>query len=160
MNDQAGHFGVASREVRLSYDGLEFLRAIRDGVLPMPPICETLGYTLLEVDPARVVFGGTPGHRHYHPGGFVHAGFAATLLDSAMACAVITTLAKGEMSATLEFKINLVRMLTAETGPVRAEGRVVHRGRTVATADAELRDEASKLLAHANTTCMVFPAEE
>src|SRR5438045_9771084 len=83
----------------------------------------------------------SPGHRHYHPGGFVHAGFAATLLDSAMACAVITTLAKGEMSATLEFKINLVRMLTAETGPVRAEGRVVHRGRTVATADAELRDE-------------------
>ena len=88
----------------------------------------------------------------------MHAGFTATLLDSAVACAVHSTLAKGETYTTLEIKLNLVRALTSKTGTVRAEGRVIHRGRTVATAEGELRDKDGRLYAHATTTCMIFPA--
>src|SRR5215210_8301422 len=93
----------------------------------------------------------------YNPIGTVHAGFAATLLDSAMACAVHSTLKRGDSYTTLEFKINLVRALTAETSEVRAEGRLLHRGRTVATSEADLKDAAGKVYAHATTTCIIFP---
>jgi len=153
-------FGVVPAATLLSYDGLAFLQAIIDGALPAPPIAETLGFTLSEVGPGRAVFTGTPQRRHYNPIGSVHAGFAATLLDSAVGCAVHTTCAKGEAYTTLELKLNLVRALTADVGPVTAEGRVLHRGRTIATADGMLRDAAGKLYAHATTTCMIFPAKE
>jgi len=152
-------FGVVPHEVLLSYDGLGFLKALIAGELPAPPIAQTLGFTLAEAEPGRAVFRGTPEFRHYNPIGTVHAGFAATLLDSAVACAVHTTLAKGEGYTTLEFKLNLVRPLTEETGPISAEGRLVHRGRTVATAEGYLKDGAGKLYAHATTTCAIFPAK-
>lgn len=151
-------YGVVPREVLLSYDGLGFLNAIVDGTLPQPPICETLGFHLAEVAPGRAVFSCEPQLRHYNPIGVVHAGLAATLLDSALGCAVHTTLVKGEAYTTLEVKFNLVRPLTADTGPVLAEGRIIHRGRTLATAQGELKDRAGKLYAHATTTCMIFPA--
>lgn len=151
--------GVVSAEVLLSQDGLSFLKALIAGELPAPPIAATLGFTLVAAEPGRAVFRGTPEYRHYNPIGTVHAGFAATLLDSAVACAVHPTLAKGEAYTTLELKLNLVRALTQDTGPVEAEGRVVHRGRTVATAEGYLRDGAGKLYAHATTTCMIFPAK-
>jgi len=150
---------VVPQEVLLSYDGLGFLKALISGELPTPPITETLGFALAEAELGRAVFRGTPEFRHYNPIGTVHAGFAATLLDSAVACAVHTTLAKGEAYTTLEFKLNLVRPLTAETGPVSAEGRLVHRGRTVATAEGYLTDGGGKLYAHATTTCMIFPVK-
>jgi len=89
----------------------------------------------------------------------VHGGIAATLLDSALGCAIFTTLTKGESWTTLELKINFVRPMTAATGPVRAEGRVIHRGRSVATSEGDLKDRAGKLYAHATTTCMIFPAK-
>jgi uncharacterized protein (TIGR00369 family) len=152
--------GVVPPEVLLSYDGLSFLKAVIAGDLPAPPILETVGFTLAEVETGRAVFVGTPEFRHYNPIGGVHCGFAATLLDSAVGCAVHSTLAKGEAYTTLELKLNLVRPLTDKTGPVRAEGRVVHRGRTVATAEGYLKDAADKLYAHATTTCMVFPVKE
>ena len=147
-------------EVLLSYDGLGFLKALIAGELPAPPIAETLGFTLVEVEAGRAVFAGTPEFRHYNPIGSVHGGFAATLLDSAVGCAVHTTLAKGEAYTTLELKLNMVRPLTEKTGTVRAEGRVIHRGRTVATAEGYLKDDAGKLYAHATTTCMIFSAKE
>jgi uncharacterized protein (TIGR00369 family) len=149
--------GVVRRDVLLSYDGLGFLKALIAGELPAPPIAETLGFALVEAEPGRAVFAGTPQYRHYNPIGTVHAGFAATLLDSAVACAVHTTLKQGEAYTTLELKLNLVRPLTEETGLVRAEGRVLHRGRTVATAEGYLKDKADKLYAHATTTCVIFP---
>jgi uncharacterized protein (TIGR00369 family) len=93
-----------------------------------------------------------------NPIGTAHAGFAATLLDSAVACAVHSTLAKGETYTTLELKLNLVRAVTDKIGIVRAEGRIIHRGRTVATAEGGLRDKEGRLYAHATTTCMIFPA--
>jgi uncharacterized protein (TIGR00369 family) len=150
--------GIVGMDVLLSYDGLAFLRAILDGKLPPPPITHTLGFRLAAVEHGQVVFEGTPEFRHYNPIGTVHGGFAATLLDSAVACAVHSTLAKGEAYTTLELKLNLVRALTKDTGLVRAEGRIVHRGRTVATSEGYLRDAAGKLYAHATTTCMIFPA--
>src|SRR5262249_29293797 len=124
-----------------------------------PPISELMGFHLTEVDKGRAVFEGLPEFHHYNPIGTVHGGFAATLLDSALGCAIFSTIEKGDAWTTLELKFNLVRPLSKDTGPVRAEGRVVHRGRTVATSEGELKDRAGKLYAHATTTCMIFPAK-
>jgi uncharacterized protein (TIGR00369 family) len=135
--------------------GLELLQAIVAGELPRAPIQELLGYDLVEGEEGRVVFVGRPGEQHYNPIGSVHGGFAATLLDSALGAAVHSTLGRGEAYVTLEVKFNLVRAITADTGDVRAEGRVVHRGRTIATSEADLRDPAGKLLAHGTSTCLI-----
>ena len=136
--------------------GIEFLRAIRDGELPHPPICALLNYRLVEVEPGHAVFEGTPGEQHYNPIGVVHGGLAMTLLDSAMGCAVQTHMPAGGGYTTLEVKTNLVRAITSETGKLRAIGKVVHLGKRVATAEARLEDAAGKLYAHATTTCIVL----
>ncbi|HXD45531.1 MAG TPA: PaaI family thioesterase [Pseudolabrys sp.] len=154
------HYGVVSPDILKSYNGLAFLKAIVAGTVPNPPISETLGFHLAEAEAGRAVFAGTPGLRHYNPIGSVHGGFAATLLDSALACAIFSTMRQGDVWTTLELKINYVRAMTAETGPVRAEGRVIHRGRTVATSEGDLKDASGKLYAHATTTCMIFPAKD
>jgi uncharacterized protein (TIGR00369 family) len=138
-----------------SSTGLEFLRAIVAGELPPAPIQSLIGFRLIEADEGRVVFEGDPGEQHYNPIGSVHGGVAATLLDSALGAAVHSTLPRGSAYVTLEVKFNLVRPITAETGPVSAEGRVIHRGKTVATSEAHLRDGAGKLLAHASSTCLI-----
>jgi uncharacterized protein (TIGR00369 family) len=152
-------FGVVAPDVLKSYDGLGFLKAIIDGTVPNPPISELLDFHLVEAEEGRAVFEGVPEFRHYNPIGTVHGGFAATLLDSALGCAIFSTIARGDGWTTLELKFNLVRPLTKDTGVVRAEGRIVHRGRTVATSEGDLRDRAGKLYAHATTTCMIFPAK-
>jgi uncharacterized protein (TIGR00369 family) len=153
------NYGVAAADVRSALDGLTFLKAVVAGTQPQAPICELLGFRLTAVDTGRAVFEGIPRFQHYNPFGTVHGGFAATMLDSALGCAVASTLAKGEAFTTLEFKINLVRALTDRTGPVRAEARILHRGRTVATSEGDLKDESGKLYAHATTTCMIFAAK-
>jgi uncharacterized protein (TIGR00369 family) len=150
--------GVVSLEALRSYDGLSFLQAMIAGTLPQPPMTATLGFHLTEAEHGRAVFTGEPRYEYYNPLGSVHAGFAATLLDSALGCAVHSTLAKGETYVTAEFKLNLVRPLTKDTGTVIAEGRIVHRGRTLGTSEGYLRDAAGKLYAHATTTCIIFPA--
>ncbi len=151
--------GLVPLDEILRMGGLEFLDGMVAGTYPQPPMAATLGFRLIEVAAGRAVFEGLPEFRHYNPIGTVHGGFAATLLDSALGCAVFSTMAKGEAWTTLELKFNLVRPINKDTGPVRAEGRLVHRGRTVATSEGDLRDQAGKLLAHASTTCMVFPAK-
>jgi uncharacterized protein (TIGR00369 family) len=160
MNEISKAYGVVPTDVLLSYDGLSFLKGIIDGSLPPPPIAETLGFDLVSAEPGRAAFECVPKLRHYNPIGVVHGGLAMTLLDSALGCAVMTTLQKGEAYTTLEIKVNLVRAITKDTGLVRAAARLIHRGRTTATADAELRDTAGNLLAHATTTCMIFPAKK
>ena len=151
-------YDVVSPDVLLAHDGLSFLRAIIEERIPAPPITETLGFRLVEADAGRAVFEGVPQFRHYNPIGVVHGGFAMTLLDSALGCAVHSTLGKGEAYTTLEIKVNLVRPLTRDTGPIRAEGRIVYRGRTLGTSEGDIKDAGGKLYAHATTTCMVFPA--
>jgi uncharacterized protein (TIGR00369 family) len=145
--------GLAARATESS--GLEFLRAIVSGELPKAPIQELLGFELEEADEGRVVFSIEPGEQHYNPIGTVHGGVAATLLDSAMGAAVHSTLPEGTGYVTLEVKFNLVRAITAETGRVLAEGRVIHRGKSVATVEASLRSDDGKLLAHGTSTCLV-----
>lgn len=152
-------FGVVSPEDLNSYGGLDFLKAIIAGTLPHPPISQILGFHLVEVETGWAAFEGLPEFRHYNPIGTVHGGFTATLLDSALGCAIFSTLLKGDVWTTLELKLNFVRPLNKDTGPVRAEGRIVHRGRTVATSEGDLKDRAGKLYAHATTTCMIFPAK-
>jgi uncharacterized protein (TIGR00369 family) len=152
-------YGVVTPDILKSYDGLGFLQAIIIGTLPQPPISELLGFHLAEAENGRAVFEGMPQFSQYNPIGTVHGGIAATLLDSALGCAVFSTLHKGDTWTTLELKLNYVRPMTIDTGPVRAEGRVIHRGRTVATSEGDLKDRDGKLYAHATTTCMIFPAK-
>jgi len=151
--------GVVPMDQIMARSGLEFLIDMVEGRLPQPPMCATLGFHLAEASDGYARFDGVPEFRHYNPIGTVHGGFAATLLDSALGCAVFTTLAKGEAWTTLELKLNLVRPINKDTGTVRAEGRIIHRGRTVATAEGTIKDKTGKLYAHATTTCMVFPAK-
>ena len=157
MTEQA-KTGVVTLDELRSHDGLSFLRAMIDGTLPQPPMTATLGFRLTEAEHGRAVFKGEPRYEYYNPLGTVHAGFAATLLDSALGCAVHSTLDKGESYVTAEFKMNLVRPLTKDSGTVTAEARIVHRGRTLGTSEGYLRDAAGKLYAHATTTCIIFPA--
>jgi uncharacterized protein (TIGR00369 family) len=159
VNDASKTYGVVPTEVALAHDGMTLLKGMIEGKYPPPPIAETLDFALVEVEPGRATFEGHPQFRHYNPLGVVHGGYAMTLLDSALGCAVHTTLKAGEGYTTLEVKINLVRAVTKDTGKVRATGRIIHRGRTTATAEADLRDAKGNLLAHGTTTCMIFPAK-
>jgi uncharacterized protein (TIGR00369 family) len=148
---------MAALPAAAGMSGLEFMKAVVEGRLPPPPIMATMGITGGEAEEGRVVFLGEAGEYLYNPIGVVHAGFAMTILDSAMGCAVHTTLAVGERYTTLETKVNFVRAITAETGPVRCEGVVVHRGGRVATAEGKLiAENTGKLLAHGSSTCMVM----
>jgi uncharacterized protein (TIGR00369 family) len=135
--------------------GLEVLRAIRDGELPTPPITRLMDFRLAEADEGRVVFVAAVGEYLYNPIGSVHGGFAATLLDSAMGCAINTLLAAGTTYTTLELKVNYVRPITLGSGELRAEGSVIHLGGRVATAEGRITDAAGKLCAHATTTCLL-----
>jgi uncharacterized protein (TIGR00369 family) len=139
-----------------SLSGLDLLRGMIAGRFPGPPIMQLIGFALTEVEHGRAVFEGTPALAHYNPLGSVHGGYAATLLDSCMGCSVHTTLPKGTGYTTLEFKVSLLRPITADTGRVRAEGKVITAGRRIATAEGRLADTAGRLLAHATTTCLVF----
>src|SRR6202007_1396483 len=116
----------------------------------------TLGYDVTEATYGRVVIVAEPNDSLLNPAGTVHGGFSATLLDSCMVLAFQTTLAKGIGQTTLEFKISLVRPITPETGPIRAEGLVMTRGRRVGTAEGRLTDGKGRLLAHGTTTCLIF----
>src|SRR5919206_2200182 len=136
--------------------GIDFLRAIRDGDLPPPPIAQLLGFRLVEVEPGHAVFEIVPGEQHYNPIGVVHGGLAMTLLDSAMGCCVHTRMPAGGGYTTLEAKTNLVRAITDKTGRLRAIGKLIHLGSPIATAEGRLEDASGKLYAHATTTCMVL----
>jgi uncharacterized protein (TIGR00369 family) len=149
-------FTVVNAAAGLS--GLEVLQKIVAGELPPPPIAATLDFSLVEVERGKAVFEGEPAEFHYNPIGIVHAGLAATLLDSAMGCAFVSTAEAGTSWTTLELKANFTRAMTIETGRVRCEGTVVHAGRRVATTEARLEDASRRLLAHATSTILVLDA--
>ena len=139
--------------------GLELLQRLIDGKYPAPPIAGLLNFTLTEAAEGRAVFRGLPGERHLNPLGGVHGGWAAAIMDSALACAVQTTTKVGESFTTVEFKVNLTRPIMPGIGEVVCEGKIVHRGRTLAVSEATLKDKNGKLLAFGTETCAIFPVE-
>jgi uncharacterized protein (TIGR00369 family) len=148
---------IALRDAGVTMSGLDYLKAVFGGKLPPPPIAETMGFSGAEVEKGRAVFIAEPGEFLYNPIGVVHGGFAMTILDSAMGCAVHTMLAAGEGYTSLETSVNFVRPITLQTGRVRCEGKVIHSGGRIATAEGRLIAESTgKLLAHGTTTCLVF----
>jgi uncharacterized protein (TIGR00369 family) len=149
--------GVTPVEEVKKLSGLEFLRAIQEGRLPPPPIARHLGFALAEVEEGRALFVGTPDFSVYNPIGSVHGGYIATLLDSAMSCAVHTTAPAGFGYTTVEIKVNFVRAVTDRTGQVRAEGRIINAGKRIGTSEGRLTDTQGRLLAHGTATCLIFP---
>jgi uncharacterized protein (TIGR00369 family) len=138
---------------------LDILRATLESGRPLAPMLQTVGAQLTEVTEGRAVFTSMPSEYHYNPAGVVHGGMAATLLDSAMGIAVLSSLPAGMIFTTLELKVNFLRAMTTTTGEVRAEGNVVHLGRTTAVVEARLTDATGKLLATASSTCLIMPLD-
>ncbi|MFE7775177.1 PaaI family thioesterase [Streptomyces sp. NPDC057445] len=137
--------------------GLDFLNELLAGRLPAPPLAATLGFTLEEVEYGRAVFVLAPGEEHYNPIGSMHGGVYATLLDSAAGCAVQSTLPAGMGYTSIDLNVKFLRPSTVDTGKVRAVGTVLNSGRRLALAQAELFDSADRLLAHATSSCLLFP---
>lgn len=146
----------ALAEAGRGLSGMEYLQRIVSGELPRPPISSALDFGLAELAEGRAVFTVEPKEFHYNPIGVVHGGLAATLLDSAMGCAVHSTLPAGAGYTTLELKVNFIRPMTAETGEVRCEAEVIHVGGRTATAEGRIVDSRGRLYAHATTTCIIF----
>lgn len=148
--------GVAGPDEVAGRSGLEVLQAMLRGELPSPPIARTLDFHLVEVEAGRAVFQGTPGPAHLNPLGTLHGGWYATLLDSALGCAVHSMMPPGRGYTTAELGVNLVKGIGPKVQRVRAEGRVLHCGRQLATAEAKLVGPDGTLYAHGTTTCLVF----
>jgi uncharacterized protein (TIGR00369 family) len=136
--------------------GLEYMRALIAGQMTPPPFAILLDFRLDAVEDGYAVFKGRPGERHINPLGIVHGGLAATLLDSALGCAVHTTLPQGKAYATAQLNLHMTRTITPQVGELIAEGRAVHRGGRMCTAEGTLKDAQGKLYAHGTTTCFVF----
>jgi uncharacterized protein (TIGR00369 family) len=149
-------YGTVSAERQKEMSGLDFVRGLVDGTLPLNTIAETLDYDVTEAASGRVVVCAEPSGIHLNPAGTVHGGFTATLLDSCMGLAIQSTLEQGIGQTTLEFKVSLVRPITPETGPIKAEGVVLSRGRRIGTAEGRVTDRNGRLLAHGTTTCLIF----
>lgn len=149
--------GSIPHEDILKYSGLQLMQRVIAGEYPAPSIAARMNFALVEAEEGRVVFKGLPSERHLNPLGGVHGGWAATVMDSALGCCVHTLLATGEAYSTAEMKINYTRPITPQTGLVICEGKVVHKGRTLAVSEARLLDENGKLLAFGTETCSIFP---
>ncbi len=149
-------YGVVSPKERSTVTGLQFLQAMGQGRLPAPPIMEIMNASMVSARYGEAVIEATPDQRHLNPLGTVHGGYACTLLDSVLGCAVHSTLEIGDGYTTVELKVNFTRPI-APGMRVRAVGNVINKGRQIVTADAKLYSEDGKLLGHAVTTCIVFP---
>jgi uncharacterized protein (TIGR00369 family) len=137
--------------------GLEYLQKLASGELSFAPMGQTLNYRLVEIEEGFAAFEGEAGEYCYNPIGVVHGGFAMTILDSVLACAIQTRLPAGMAYTTVQININLIRAITQETGKVRAEAHAIHVGRQMGTSEGTLKDMQGKLLAHGTTTCLIFP---
>ncbi len=144
-------------EAMRTMSGLDLMRGILDGALPGAPIAGLMQMRAVAVEPGVVVFEGRPGPEHYNPIGSVHGGYAATLLDSCMGCAVHTTLPAGTGYTSIDINITFVRGITTVTGPVTARGEVINVGRRIGTVRGTLTDAAGKVLAHGTSSCLIFP---
>ena len=149
-------FGVAEMADLVEISGYDYLKGILEGKFPAPTISKALNFRLSEVSEGEVTFTGIPSSEYMNPIGTVHGGYAATLLDSALACAVHSICPIGHASTTVELKLNYVRPILPDTGRLFARGKVIHPGRQLATSEAKLTDENGKLFAHGTQTCSVF----
>ena len=156
MTDRPIHFGVTPFEDIAHLTGLEYIRGICDGRYAAPTIGRTMGFRMAEVAEGRVVFEGAPSAEVMNPIGTVHGGYAATMLDSALACAVHTICPAGHASTSVNLQVSFIRPIAPDIGTVRCEGVVVHPGRQLATAEARLTGPDGKLLATGTQTCSVF----
>lgn len=152
--------GVARPEQIAGKTGFEQMQAMLRGEIPYAAIAETLDFLVVSIGDGEAIFQGTPGPHHFNPMGTVHGGWFATLLDSALGCAVHTKMPVGRGYTTAELSVNIVRALTPKVSRVRAIGRVIHCGRQLATADAQLIGPDGTLCAHATTTCLVFEMKQ
>jgi uncharacterized protein (TIGR00369 family) len=152
---------IASARAGRALGGLEHLQAIQAGTLPPPPILALLGATMGTLERGRVTMSLVPAEFHYNPYGMVHGGVLATLLDTVMSCAILTQLPVGRGNTTIDISVNYLRAVSLETGPVTAEGTVLHAGRTTALAQGRVTDATGRLYAVATTTCLLvdFPPE-
>lgn len=148
--------GVNDIETVRGKTGLELMQAVLHGTGHTPTIGHTLDFLLVDVSPGHAVFQGAPSTGHLNPMGTVHGGWFATLLDSALGCAVHSLMPAGRAYTTAELSVNIVKALSPKVQRVRAEGKVVHCGRQLATAEARLLGPDGTLYAHATTTCLVF----
>lgn len=145
-------------EARRTMSGLEFFKKMLAGEMPPPPMVDLLGIRLVEVEAGHVVFVVQCDERFYNGTGVAHGGFAATVLDTALGCAVNSAMPAGRRFTTLELKVNLTRPITKEAGELRCDGHIVHVGGRTATSEAKLVDGKGKLYAHGTTTCIVVDA--
>jgi uncharacterized protein (TIGR00369 family) len=148
--------GVPPGSALAGRTGLQIMQSLLSGELPYPHMAQTMDVALIEIGPGHAVFQGTPQLKHYNPLGSVHGGWYATMLDSALGCAVHTALEAGQGYTTAELGINIVRAASLKSGPLRAIGQVLHVGRQLATAEARIVGADGKLYAHGSTTCLVF----
>jgi uncharacterized protein (TIGR00369 family) len=156
MPNSIKSYGQVSQDQQKEMSGVEFVRGLAEGTLPLNMMAQTLGYDIAEAEAGRVVVTADPKEIHLNPAGTVHGGLAATMLDSAMGLAIHSTLDRGVSSTTLEFKMSFVRPITPDTGLIRAEGTVISRGRRVGTAEGRVTDREGRLLVHGTTTCLIF----
>jgi uncharacterized protein (TIGR00369 family) len=145
------------KELVASHSGLELLKLMISGKLPPPPMAKSFNFILSEAEAGRVVFRGFPTMEFYNPLGTIHGGWPAAILDSSLGCCVHSMLPAAMAYTTVEFKVNLVRPLFADSGEVVCEGKVIHVGRTIATSEASLKTLDGKLIAHGTETCAIFP---
>jgi uncharacterized protein (TIGR00369 family) len=146
---------MTTAQTRESLSGLEFFRRLLNGEADPPPMLQLMGIRITEVDFGRVVFEAVADERFYNGMGVAHGGFAATLLDTALGCAINTAMPAGRRFTTLELSVNLTRPLTREAGTLRCEAKIVHVGGRVATSEGRITDHNGKLYAHGTTTCIV-----
>jgi uncharacterized protein (TIGR00369 family) len=156
VNMRSKSYGTVSPERQKAMSGLEFVKGLASGVLPLNTFAHTLGYDVVEAESGRVAITLVPSGAHLNPWGTVHGGLTATLLDSCMGLAIQSMLDKGIGSTTLEFKVSLIRAITSETGEIRAEGKILNCGSRVGTAEGRVTDTNGRLLAHGTTTCLIF----
>lgn len=147
---------TATAQLGRTMSGFDYLQAIKEGKIAPAPIAVLMNMGIVAVEEGRVVFSAEPGEYQYNPIGTVHGGVAATLLDSALGCAVHSLLPAGTAYTTLEIKVNYLRPMTKNTGTVYSEGKVISLGGRIATAEARLTDASGKLYAHGTTTCIIL----
>lgn len=152
--------GVVLQDEALKISGMDFLQKLKSGEFPRPPFSATMNIELHEISDGLAIFKAIPEFQFYNAIGTIHGGYIGTLLDSAMACAIQTQLRAGTAYTTLEFKVNFIRPIFEKTGPIFAHGKLIHCGRTVATAEGHLFDERGKLYAFATTTCTLIPNKD